>query len=522
MHISKQNTIIGIVGAGTMGAGIALTALYHGFPVILQDSFPNALDNARAYLSKFLAKKGLEENFGLVTFTEEIDGLSGAHIVIEAVIEDLGLKQEIFAALDTVCPAPAILATNTSTLPVTAIASAVSSPQRVAGMHFFNPAPLLPLVEVVRGAQSAPETVDTLAALAEAWGKTPVVTGDTPGFIVNRVARPFYGEALRLLGERVAGHEDIDRLAEQGAGFRMGPFRLMDLIGIDINATAMRSMYEQTFGEPRYRPHWIQMQKMQAGTLGRKTGRGFYEYGEPDVVPDEAQEAPQPATGFVLLSEGSWGPGIGDVIAQRGYRVHTVLDEAAVPLCGLVTAGRDERLEQLVALYDRDLDPAVPLLVQTVETSLSEVMAWVEHPERVVGVDGLFFASGEAAALASRSDLDAGVKSRVEDFISSLGKNPVWIKDSPGMVLPRIICMLTNEAAFAHLEGVGDADTIDLAMRLGVNYPAGPLAWGKQIGYRKVVSVLDHLRQEYGEDRYRACVLLRQWARVESRQDKVK
>lgn len=497
-----------------MGSGIALAALYKGYRVILQDSFPGALEKGRDYIEKFLAKKDLSANAGLVTYAKELAALAPANIVIEAIIEDLGVKQELFRQLDQICPPPAILASNTSTLAVTAIASVVGQPGRVAGMHFFNPAPILPLVEVVRAGESAPETLAALVALAEALEKTPVVTGDTPGFIVNRVARPYYGEALRLLGEGVASFEEIDLLAEQGAGFRMGPFRLMDLIGIDINATAMLSMYEQTHGEPRYRPHFLQMQKMQAGTLGRKTGRGFYSYENSEAAVD-IPELVATLQGAVLVSEGTWAPGLKDYMRKIGLEADKVTPVGLAPRAVFVAAGRDELLPEETNVYLAGTDKSLPVFVPAVDMTVAELTTLTDEPERIVGYDSLFFAGGTAVTLTASPMLTDEHRARADETVRALGKRPVWVKDSPGLVLPRIVFQLVNEAAFAHLENVGEADTIDLAMRLGVNYPKGPLAWGREFGFSKVVAELDHLYNEYREDRYRACVLLRRWARLE-------
>lgn len=327
MTADKQLPPIGIIGAGTMGSGIALTALYAGGVVYLQDMILETLESAGRYIQKFLDKKGMGERAANLHLVERLDALAPAQVIIEAASERLEVKQEIFRQLDAICPPPAILASNTSTLSVTAIAAATEHPGRVAGMHFFNPAPVLPLVEVVRAAQTSQATIQTLVDVTTALGKTPVVTGDTPGFIVNRVARPFYGEALRLLGEGVADVDVIDRIVE-GGGFKMGPFKLMDLIGIDINAGAMRSMYEQTFGEPRYKPHWIQMQKLAEGALGRKTGKGFYKYDEEGKLlgPSQFDHQPEPEKpgspstpplpepeGLLLISEGTWAPGLAEL-----------------------------------------------------------------------------------------------------------------------------------------------------------------------------------------------------------------
>jgi 3-hydroxybutyryl-CoA dehydrogenase len=331
------------------------------------------------------------------------------------------------------------------------------------------------------------------------------------------VARPFYGEALRLLGEGVATHNEIDQLVELAGGFKMGPFRLMDLIGIDINAGAMRSMYEQTFGEPRYRPHWIQMQKLAEGALGRKTGRGFYEYKDGvSEKHDVEKSAPNVGggSGLVLISEGSWARVLSELCASAGYKIDSVPDVGGQPAACFVVAGRAEEAARLIAWYDQSLPPEIPLIVQCADIALSKAATWVLHPERLVGFDGLFL-SGGLVTLVAGDLLAPEVRTKAEGVFAKLGKSATWVKESPAMVLPRIVCQLVNEAAFAELEGVADGATIDLAMRLGVNYPRGPLEWGEHIGYDKVLAVLDHLYAEYHEERYRACVLLRRWARRE-------
>lgn len=507
---------IGVVGAGTMGAGIALTALFAGYNVILQDTFPKSLENARSYIEKFLKKKEMAARMDSIRFTEKLEDLSDALIVIEAAPENLELKQDLFKQLGEICPPPAILATNTSTLSVTAIAAATQHPERVAGLHFFNPAPVLPLVEVVRAAQSSQATVDELIALAESWGKAPVLTGDTPGFIVNRVARPFYSEALRLLGEGVASHSAIDQIVEKGAGFGMGPFRLMDLIGIDINAGAMRSMYEQSFGEPRYRPHWIQMQKLAEGALGRKTGRGFYDSSDDaDNAAEEEGLAPSKGKGRVLLQSTAWAAGIDELCIQAGYETLSKTAGKDTPVVAIVASGDQSEVKDILTSLDKKLDADVPILVQLANMPFSDLLRGLQHPQRVVGFDGLFLNYGKTLTLVRDAQTDKKIQKKVEEFWGTLGYQSQWIKESPAMVLPRIICQLVNEAAFAYLEGVADTETIDLAMRLGVNYPLGPLEWGREIGYSKMLAVLDHLYEEYHEERYRACTLLRRWARQE-------
>ncbi len=507
---------IGVAGAGTMGAGIALVGLLAGLDVTLYDIADEMLVQGREYLQKHLARKGSEAALARLTCSTDLEVLAGAEVIVEAVVEKLPVKQELFGRLDRLCPPPAILATNTSTLAVTAIAAAVDSPERVAGMHFFNPAPVLPLVEVARAARTADETIRALVRLAEQMGKTPVVTRDTPGFIVNRVARPFYGEALRLLGEGAATHAQIDQVVRSGGGFRMGPFQLMDLIGLDVNFAATRSMYEQTFHEPRYRPHPIQEQMVQQKALGRKTGRGFYRYDDetpavemPDPPPDIGRH-----NGVVLVSAGSWAPGLFDLLRQAGYRLAESYS-AAPPVAGLVPAGCDEDLAVQVGKLDRALPPDVPLFCQAADITVGQMAAWLDYPERLIGFDGLFAGAGQAVTMVASPILSEGLRRAADHFWHGLGRQTVWITDSPGLILPRLVGMLANEAAFAAGEGVADPETINRAMILGVNYPQGPLAWARELGYRRVVAVLDHLLAEYGEERYRTAPWLRRLARFE-------
>ena len=278
---------IGILGAGTMGSGIAQVAAVSRFDVVLHDVSSEVLKSAMEHI-KADFRKSVEK--GRLSATEATEALSAIHprknlgdmgnadFIIEAAVENLDVKKEIFKKLDLIVAHDVILATNTSSLSITAIASLTKTPESVVGMHFFNPPPIMKLVEIVRGKQTSDETVKISCDLAQKMGKTPVVCMDTPGFIVNRVARPFYGEALRLLGEGVATVEDIDRIARLEGRFKMGPFELMDLIGIDINYAVTQSVYDQFFQEPRFRPHPIQRQMVEAGMLGKKTKKGFYTY----------------------------------------------------------------------------------------------------------------------------------------------------------------------------------------------------------------------------------------------------
>jgi 3-hydroxybutyryl-CoA dehydrogenase len=393
-----------------------------------------------------------------------------------------------------------VLATNTSSLPVTAIAAGATGPERVVGMHFFNPAPLMALLEVVAGMVSDERALAVARATGEAMGRRVIDAADGPGFLVNRCNRPFGLEALRMLSERLAPLETIDRIVRLGGGFRMGPFELSDLVGVDVGFAVARSFYEQSFGEPRWRPSPLQALTVAAGRNGRKTGHGWYRYGDEPHRPDDP-EPPAPGGGDGLV-----------VVAGDGVLAHELRAAAEA-------AGWDARAPE-------DSAGEVPELVIDCGTGDGEAPPPQGGPQLVlcdIAALAELDPGGSAAGFHALAPLDAArlveltrgphtsnvAAQAAERFFATLGKHVEWVGDAPGLVLGRIVCQLVNEAAFALGEGVGSAADIDAGMVLGMNHPRGPLEWADLAGLDHVLGVLDGLCEHYREERYRPAPTLR-------------
>ncbi len=499
MSALPKASVVAVIGAGAMGAGIAQVAAQSGHRVLLFDAAAGAAERGRERILAALdrqVEKGRatadarEAVAARVVAIPALADLAGARLVIEAVVEDLAVKHRLFASLEDVVAPDAILATNTSSLSVTAIAAGLEHPGRVAGLHFFNPAPLMALVEVVSGLASDPTVLDTLVETARAWGKQPVLARSTPGFIVNRVARPFYAEALRLFEEGVADAPTLDAIMREAGGFRMGPFELMDLIGHDVNFAVTKSVFDAFFGDPRFRPSLIQQELVAAGWLGRKSDRGFYDYGRDAATSAPRTLEPAPAPGAVVV-EGDLGPAEPLVDALRA---------AGVPVSRTGGGGLLRIEGASLALSDG-------------RTATARVATGA--PADLVVYDlALDFRTAPRVAIAAADQAPASAVAAAAGLFQSLGKAVSRIDDAPGLVVLRTVAMLANEAADALLQGVASAADIDRAMRTGVNYPRGPLAWADAIGPARLLAVIEALQAATGDDRYRASLLLRRRVRA--------
>jgi 3-hydroxybutyryl-CoA dehydrogenase len=504
-------TVIGVAGAGTMGAGIAQLACLAGARTLLHDPDGDALERGLKRIQQQLqrgAQRGrwseadAEQAADRLAAAPALADLSPCELVIEAAPERLEIKRELFGRLSEVVSEECVLATNTSSLLVSSLATAATRPERVVGMHFFNPPQLMRLLEVVAGVESSERSVALARAAGEAMGKHVIEAVDGPGFIVNRCNRPFGLEALKLLTERVATIEEIDRICRLGGGFRMGPFELMDLVGVDVGFDVSRSFYEQSFGEPRWRPSPITAKTVAAGRHGRKSGRGYYAYPESG---EHRPPDPEP-----LPSAG--GDGL-IVVAGDTQLAFELVEAAEAAGWEVVTPSEAAGLQTPFLILDLTggEDPEAPLqgAPQAICVSAGSLGA-LDPGGSAVGFHALppLDASG-LVELTRGPDSAASAGRAAERFFATLGKHTIWVGDAPGLVLGRIVCQVINEAAFALGEGLGSAEDIDSGMVHGLNYPRGVLAWADEIGLDHVLSVLDALYSERGEERYRVAPLLR-------------
>ncbi|MEU7291950.1 3-hydroxyacyl-CoA dehydrogenase [Streptomyces exfoliatus] len=479
-----RDRTVAVVGTGTMGQGIAQVALVAGHPVRLYDSASGRAEEAVAALTARLdrlVEKGRldaparEDAVRRLHAAAELDELADAALVIEAIVELLPVKQQLFADLEKVVGDDTVLATNTSSLSVTAIAGGLRLPGRFVGLHFFNPAPLLPLVEVVSGFATDPDVATRAYATVKGWGKTPVRCADTPGFIVNRVARPFYAEALRVYEEGAADPATIDAALRECGGFRMGPFELTDLIGQDVNEAVTRSVWESFYQDPKFTPSLAQRRLVESGRLGRKTGRGWFSYAEGAVRPEPHNAPPAEAPARIAV-RGELGP--------------------AEPLIGL--------FEEAGIKVRRKGGNGYVLLPGGARLCLADgETAFEYYTDEIIYFDlALDYARASRIVLATGEHTSAESLAEAVGLFQALGKQVSVIGDVPGMVVARTVAMLADLAADAVDRGVATAEDVDTAMRLGVNYPVGPLEWAGKVGYERVRDLLLSLHERYPTGRY--------------------
>jgi 3-hydroxybutyryl-CoA dehydrogenase len=497
-----------VVGAGIMGAGIAQVAAQAGHPVFLYDTRAGAaaaaIDKLGTALQGLVAKGKMDADRAAATVAriQPVSQLAEAAevgLVVEAIVEDLGAKRALFQQLEGLVSENCVLATNTSSISVTAIANGLKHPGRLVGMHFFNPVPLMKLVEVVSGLQTSPAVAATIFELSKSWGKVPVHTKSTPGFIVNRIARPYYAEALALLLEQAAEPAVIDACL-RGAGFRMGPCELMDLIGHDTNFAVTQSVYEANFFDKRFVPSLVQAEMVAGGLLGRKSGRGFYAY------PAGAPALPAPDAAAASAA----------VRAAREVTVHghgALADELARRATTALAPQRFGPARQPASTWT-GLEVDGARLMLTRGPTAAECAADSGLTDLAV-FDRPVHTEPGALAYAVAPDASDAWAQAAAGWLQALGFVPQRVADTPGLVVARTVAMLVNEAADAVLQGVCEEAGADAAMKLGVNYPAGPFEWLARWSATEVVALLQALDGCYRGERYRVSPGLQRRARAE-------
>jgi 3-hydroxybutyryl-CoA dehydrogenase len=492
---SSPDRTLGVVGCGTMGRGIAQIAAQAGIAVRLFDTRQNAAEEARVAIAETLAKlvakgkmaaaeaKATNER---LTVCDKLGAMSGCDVVAEAIVEDLEAKRDLFRRLEQIVGAGCVLATNTSSLSVTAIAAGLARPERVAGLHFFNPVPLMKIVEVIPGLRTDPAATDRLLAFAQRLGHTAVRAKDTPGFIVNHAGRGFGTEGLRILAEGVTTFSSLDRILRDTAGFRLGPCELLDLTGLDVSHPVMESIYHQFYEEPRFRPQPLTRLMSMAGLLGRKTGRGFYAYtdGSAERPSEPAAPADRPQAVWVSSLRPALAGRIKDLVATLGARLDEGREPAVSSLCLVTPLGED----------------ATTL---TVREKLDA--------SRTVALDALFDLGRRRVVMTTPATLPA-MRRAAHGLFASDGAPVSVIRDSAGLVTQRVVATIVNIACDIAQQRIATPADIDRAVVLGLGYPHGPLAWGDRLGPSSVLEILENLQSLSGDPRYRPSPWLRRRA----------
>ncbi|MFD7707956.1 3-hydroxyacyl-CoA dehydrogenase [Streptomyces sp. NPDC059785] len=475
---------VAVVGTGTMGQGIAQVALVAGHPVRLYDAVPGRAGAAAEAIGARLDRLVEKDRLGAADRdaararlhpADELAELADCALVVEAVLEQLDVKQRLFRDLEDVVGEDCLLATNTSSLSVTAIGGALRSPGRFVGLHFFNPAPLLPLVEVVSGFATDVTSATRAYETARAWGKTPVACADTPGFIVNRIARPFYAEAFAVYESQAADPATIDAVLRESGGFRMGAFELTDLIGQDVNESVTHSVWQAFFQDVRFTPSLAQRRLVESGRLGRKTGHGWYAYGDEAERPEPHTAEPAAPPAYVTV-EGDLGP--------------------ASELLGMIR-------EAGIQVREEDEDNGTRLVLPGGgQLALADGQTSVEFSDVVYFDLALDYRRATRVALSASQDTAPRTVAEAIGLFQALGKDVSVIGDAPGMIVARTVARIVDLAHDAVAKGVATEEDIDTAMRLGVNYPLGPFEWSRRLGRTWAHDLLEELNLREPGGRY--------------------
>lgn len=498
LDANRPDLIIGVIGTGAMGRGIAQVAAAGGMNVLMTDNRPGAAEEARLFIEKMLvraAEKGStskEEAAGAVNRIKVVNGpadMKPCHVVIEAIVENLEAKRQLFGDLETIVSPDCILATNTSSLSVTTIAAKLKSPQRFAGFHFFNPVPLMRLVEVIDGLQTENWVSEALMVVGRRMTREPVRCADAPGFLVNQVGRGFTLEAAHLVYEGVASFADVDRVMRDVGGFRMGPFELMELTGLDVTHPASELIYRQFFEEPRYRPNLIMRARYEAGVLGRKSKKGFYDYDAEmkALVPPEAPApAAYPGNVWVSPADPRGHAALADLLRKLGASVETGPRPSANALILVTPVGEDAT----TCAVEQELDP-----------------------KRTVAVDTLF-PMAKRRTIMGTPVTETIYRNAAHGLLASDGVPVTVCRDSPGFIAQRIVAMIVNIGCSIAQSRTAQPADIDKAVTLGLNYPHGPLKFGDILGADRTHKVLSSMLCTYGDPRYRPSVWLTRRARL--------
>ncbi|MBE0586433.1 MAG: 3-hydroxyacyl-CoA dehydrogenase [Betaproteobacteria bacterium HGW-Betaproteobacteria-9] len=485
---------VGIVGTGAMGRGIAQMAVQAGSQVLLFDLLPGAAEAARTALAdtwqKLVVKNKLTPELqaaylARVSLASAVTGLAPCALVVEAIVEKLDVKQRLFAELEAVVAPQAVLATNTSSLSVTAIGAALQRPTQLAGFHFFNPVPLMRVVEVIAGLKTSPVVCQQLTDYARQFGHTPVSAQDTPGFIVNHAGRGYGTEALRVVGERVADFATIDRILKDQMGFKLGPFELMDLTALDVSHPVMESIYRQYYEEPRYRPSVITAQRLAGGVVGKKVGEGFYAYD--NGVAQVPAEPPVPSVAAMppvwVSPKAARRPEIYQLLKNLGASIETGAAPSSAALILVAPLGLD--VTTLAAVERLD-------------------------PSRTLGIDMMLDdAATKRRVLATNPATRPDMRDAAHALFASDGKAVSVVRDSGGFVTQRVVATIVNIAADMCQQGICTPKDLEVAVTLGLGYPMGPLAMGDRIGPTNVLEILFNMQTVYGDPRYRPSPWLR-------------